>query len=41
MMTVDECIRFVCEVKGIKGGEIEFQTEFLKKTLGLQDFSNI
>jgi len=39
VMTVDECLVFVGEVKGLSPADIQFQSQFIKDTLDLQDFS--
>ena len=39
MMTVDQCIRYISEIKGVQKEEIEFQMQFIKRTLDLEMFS--
>ena len=38
-MTVDQCLSYVAEIKGVPSSEIEFQKEFIKNTLDLGSYS--
>ena len=38
-MSVDQCLAFIAEVKGVPPAEVAFQKEFIKQTLDLEIYS--
>jgi len=38
-ISVDQCLEYIGQIKGLEPAELQFQKEFIKKTLDLEQYS--